>query len=81
MRNGKFSEIPKILYSFAKEACPNYKQTDKFLAIFKDCVERTLVNNEQLESSVISNAKRIGNEQPRSFMSDVTHPSSFRSID
>ena len=29
--NGKFSEIAKTLYSFAKEACPEFKQTDKFL--------------------------------------------------
>ena len=29
--NGKFSEIEKTLYSIAKEACPEFKQTDKFL--------------------------------------------------
>ncbi|WP_264707159.1 ankyrin repeat domain-containing protein [Wolbachia endosymbiont (group A) of Acrocera orbiculus] len=31
IRNGKFSEISKTLYSFAKGACPEFKQTDKFL--------------------------------------------------
>ncbi len=31
IRNGRFSEIAKTLYSFAKEACPEFKQTDKFL--------------------------------------------------
>lgn len=30
--NGRFSKIAKILYSFAKEACPEFQQTDKFLA-------------------------------------------------
>ncbi|MDR0772841.1 MAG: hypothetical protein LBE46_00650 [Wolbachia pipientis] len=32
MISKKISKIPKTLYSFAKEACPEFKQTDKFLA-------------------------------------------------
>ncbi|MGL5029329.1 MAG: ankyrin repeat domain-containing protein [Wolbachia pipientis] len=32
IRNGELSQVPKALYSFAKEACPEFKQTDKFLA-------------------------------------------------
>ncbi|MGL9759483.1 MAG: hypothetical protein ACR5LA_12405 [Wolbachia sp.] len=77
INNGQYSKIPKSLYSFAKGACPNYKQTDKFLAIFKDSMERTLANNEQR-----SNTKEIvtDNEQPRSFMSDVVPPSSLSAI-
>lgn len=63
--------------SFAKGACPNYKQTDKFLAIFKDHMERALGSNEQP-----SNTKEIvtGSERPRSFMSNVAPPSSLSAI-
>ncbi|RDD34026.1 Ankyrin repeat [Wolbachia endosymbiont of Cylisticus convexus] len=35
----KFSEIPKTLYSFAKEACPELKQTDKFLVHLRSQLE------------------------------------------
>ncbi|RDD35196.1 Phosphocholine transferase AnkX [Wolbachia endosymbiont of Cylisticus convexus] len=35
----KFSKISKTLYSFAKEACPELKQTDKFLAHLKSNLE------------------------------------------
>ncbi len=77
INNGQYSKIPKSLYSFAKGACPNYKQTDKFLAIFKDHMERALGSNEQP-----SNTKEIvtGSERPRSFMSDVVPPSSLSAI-
>lgn len=37
--NGKFSEIAKTLYSIAKEACPEFKQTDKFLAHLRNQLE------------------------------------------
>ncbi len=37
--NGKFSEIAKTLYSFAKEACPEFKQTDKFLDHLKSSLK------------------------------------------
>ncbi|WP_341814031.1 tetratricopeptide repeat protein [Wolbachia endosymbiont (group B) of Dendrolimus pini] len=37
--NGKFSEIAKTLYSFAKEACPEFKQTDKFLVHLRSQLE------------------------------------------
>ena len=39
LRNGKFSELPKTLYASAKEACPQLKQTDKFLAQLKSPLE------------------------------------------
>ncbi|WP_349967826.1 ankyrin repeat domain-containing protein [Wolbachia endosymbiont of Armadillidium arcangelii] len=35
----KFSEISKTLYSFAKEACPELKQTDKFLVHLRSQLE------------------------------------------
>ncbi|PBQ26569.1 hypothetical protein BTO27_04360, partial [Wolbachia pipientis wAus] len=35
----KFSKIPKALYSFAKEACPEFKQTDKFLVHLRSQLE------------------------------------------
>ncbi|WP_341819680.1 latrotoxin-related protein [Wolbachia endosymbiont (group A) of Brachyopa scutellaris] len=37
--NGRFSEIAKTLYSIAKEACPEFKQTDKFLAHLRNQLE------------------------------------------
>ncbi|WP_353274488.1 ankyrin repeat domain-containing protein [Wolbachia endosymbiont (group A) of Ennomos erosarius] len=37
--NGRFSEISKTLYSSAKEACPEFKQTDKFLAHLRSSLE------------------------------------------
>ncbi|WP_264705197.1 ankyrin repeat domain-containing protein [Wolbachia endosymbiont (group A) of Gymnosoma rotundatum] len=39
IRNGKFSEISKTLYSFAKEACPELEQTGKFLTCLKSNLE------------------------------------------
>uniref|UniRef100_UPI0033405B6F latrotoxin-related protein n=1 Tax=Wolbachia endosymbiont (group B) of Pilophorus perplexus TaxID=3066160 RepID=UPI0033405B6F len=39
IRNGKFSEVSKTLYSFAKKACPEFKQTDKFLAHLRNQLE------------------------------------------
>lgn len=35
----KFSKIPKALYSFSKEACPEFKQTDKFLVHLRSQLE------------------------------------------
>jgi len=37
--NGRFSEISKTLYSSAKEACPEFKQTDKFLDHLRSSLE------------------------------------------
>nr|CAH7726410.1 unnamed protein product [Callosobruchus chinensis] len=46
--NGKFSEIAKTLYSFAKEACPECKQTDKFLDNLKSNLEEVLAKEETM---------------------------------
>ncbi|WP_264706609.1 ankyrin repeat domain-containing protein [Wolbachia endosymbiont (group B) of Archips podanus] len=46
--NGKFSEIAKTLYSFAKEACPEFKQTDKFLDNLKSNLEEVLAKEETM---------------------------------
>ncbi|MFP3034388.1 MAG: collagen-like protein, partial [Candidatus Tisiphia sp.] len=75
------NELLKLLYLSAKKSCPNYKQTDRFLTIFKDRMERTLENNEQQRGFVNIEKTATDNEQPRSFMSDVTSPSSFKAID
>lgn len=37
--NGRFSEISKTLYSSAKEACSEFKQTGKFLAHLRSRLE------------------------------------------
>lgn len=37
--NGMFSKISKTLYSSAKEACPEFQQTDKFLVDLKSYLE------------------------------------------
>lgn len=78
--NENRNELLKLLCLAAKEACPNYKQTDKFLAIFKDSMKRTLASNEQPKNFVNTEKIITDNEQPRSFMSDITSPSSFNAI-
>ncbi|WP_353273457.1 hypothetical protein [Wolbachia endosymbiont (group A) of Agelastica alni] len=75
------NELLKLLYLSAKKSCPNYKQTDRFLTTFKDRMERTLENNEQQKGFVNIEKTATDNEQPRSFISDVTPPSSFKAID
>ncbi|WP_265033730.1 collagen-like domain-containing protein [Wolbachia endosymbiont (group A) of Sicus ferrugineus] len=75
------NELLKLLYLSAKKSCPNYKQTDRFLATFKDRMERTLENNEQQRGFVNIEKTAPDKEQPRSFMSDITPPSSFKTID
>ncbi|WP_254229416.1 ankyrin repeat domain-containing protein [Wolbachia pipientis] len=47
--NGRFSEIAKTLYSFAKEACPEYKQTDKFLVHLRSQLEGEKVLQQKVE--------------------------------
>ncbi|WP_250295814.1 hypothetical protein [Wolbachia endosymbiont of Oedothorax gibbosus] len=46
LRNGKFSEISKILYSSAKQACPECKQTKRFLGRLETCIEGFLDKKE-----------------------------------
>lgn len=46
--NGKFSEIAKTLYSIAKEACPEFKQTDKFLGHLKSNLGEVLAKEETM---------------------------------
>ncbi|WP_341821279.1 hypothetical protein [Wolbachia endosymbiont (group A) of Myopa testacea] len=75
------NELLKLLYLSAKKSCPNYKQTDRFLTTFKDLMERILENNEQQRGVVNIEKTATDNEQPRSFMSDVTPSSSFKAID
>lgn len=71
------NELLKLLYLSAKGAVPNYKQTDKFLATFKVGMERTLASNEQQRGFVDT---ATDNEQPNSFMSDVTPPSAINAV-
>ncbi|WP_425384376.1 latrotoxin-related protein [Wolbachia endosymbiont (group B) of Eupithecia inturbata] len=44
--NRRFSEIAETLYSFGKEACPEFKQTDKFLDHLKSNLEEVLAKEE-----------------------------------
>ncbi|WP_264723490.1 ankyrin repeat domain-containing protein [Wolbachia endosymbiont (group A) of Cheilosia soror] len=44
--NGNFSEISKTLYSSAKQACPEFKQTKKFLERMKSHIEELLDKKE-----------------------------------
>ncbi|WP_265030255.1 latrotoxin-related protein [Wolbachia endosymbiont (group A) of Philonthus cognatus] len=65
--NGKFSEIAKTLYSFAKEACPEFKQTDKFLDHLKSNLEEVLAKEETmiLQQKVEKPSKVLGQEVSR----------------
>ncbi|WP_353278272.1 latrotoxin-related protein [Wolbachia endosymbiont (group B) of Longitarsus flavicornis] len=65
--NGKFSEIAKTLYSFAKEACPEFKQTDKFLDNLKSNLEEVLAKEETmiLQQKVEKPSKVLGQEVSR----------------
>ncbi|WP_338477023.1 ankyrin repeat domain-containing protein [Wolbachia endosymbiont (group A) of Nomada hirtipes] len=44
--NGKFSEISKTLYSSAKQACPEFKQTKRFLERMESHIEEFLDKKE-----------------------------------
>ncbi|WP_406832882.1 MULTISPECIES: RHS repeat-associated core domain-containing protein [unclassified Wolbachia] len=62
-----FSKIPKILYSFAKEACPEFKQIDKFLDHLKSNLEEVLAKQEAmiLQQKVEKPFKVLGQEVSR----------------
>ncbi|WP_341817238.1 ankyrin repeat domain-containing protein [Wolbachia endosymbiont (group A) of Agelastica alni] len=53
--NGKFSEISKTLYSSVKQACPEFKQTKRFLSRLETCIEEFLDKKEL--SSIGQNLK------------------------
>ncbi|MFP3023377.1 MAG: collagen-like protein, partial [Wolbachia sp.] len=74
------NEMLKFLCEAAKKSCSNYKQADKFLALFKDNMKRTLVNNEQQRGCVSTEETATDNSQPRSFMSNIIPPTSLSSI-
>ncbi|VVC31182.1 Hypothetical protein CINCED_3A015268 [Cinara cedri] len=65
-------ELLKFLCLTAKKSCPECKQINKFLAAFKDSMQRTLANNGQYHRSFSNIEKIVDNEQPKSFMSDIT---------
>ncbi|OAM05710.1 MAG: hypothetical protein TV41_06320 [Wolbachia endosymbiont of Dactylopius coccus] len=44
--SGEISKIPSTLYSSAKEACPEFKQTDKFLVRLANHLEEVLAEKE-----------------------------------
>jgi hypothetical protein len=46
------SGISKTLYSAAKNACPRFKQTDKFLSCLKDNLEEMLASNSIAEKEM-----------------------------
>ncbi len=46
IRNGKFSEISKSLYSSAEKACPEFKQTGKFLNCLDGHLKEVLAEKE-----------------------------------
>lgn len=60
----KFFEIAKTLYSFAKEACPEFKQTDKFLDHLKSNLEEVLAKEETmiLQQKVEKPSKILGQQ-------------------
>ncbi|WP_264374547.1 MULTISPECIES: collagen-like protein [unclassified Wolbachia] len=72
------NELLKFLCVTAKKSLPNYKQTSKCLSTFKDHMEKRL--NEQQRAFVSTEKIVANNEQPRSFMSYVSPPSSLSAI-
>ncbi|WP_343288606.1 hypothetical protein [Wolbachia endosymbiont of Encarsia formosa] len=72
------NELLKLLCVAAKKSLPDYKQTSKCLANFKDHMEKRL--NEQQRAFVNTEKIVADNEQPRSFMSYVSPPSSLSAI-
>ncbi|HCE59781.1 MAG TPA: hypothetical protein DEQ74_03055 [Wolbachia sp.] len=71
------NELLKFLCLTAKKSCPECKQINKFLAAFKDSMQRTLANDVQSQKS-FSNIEE--NEQPRSFITYITDPINIRGI-
>ncbi|WP_349967667.1 collagen-like protein [Wolbachia endosymbiont of Armadillidium arcangelii] len=74
------NELLKFLCVVAKKSCPNYIQTSKFFATFKDHMEETLKDNEEQRAFVNTEKIVADNEQPRSFMRYVAPPSSLSAI-
>ncbi|OCA06654.1 hypothetical protein [Wolbachia endosymbiont of Trichogramma pretiosum] len=75
------NELLKFLCVTAKKSFPNYKQTNKCLFAFKDHMEKKrLKENEQQRAFVNTEKIVANNEQPRSFMSYVSSPSSLSAI-
>ena len=74
------NELLKFLCVTAKKSLPNYKQTSKCLFTFKDHMEKRLKDNEQQRAFVNTEKIVVNNEQPRSFMSYVSPPSSLSAI-
>ncbi|WP_177429433.1 collagen-like protein [Wolbachia endosymbiont of Laodelphax striatellus] len=72
------NELLKFLCVAARKSLPDYKQTSKCLATFKDHMEKRL--NEQQRAFVNTEKIVADNEQPRSFMSYVSPPSSLSAI-
>ncbi|VVC31183.1 Collagen triple helix repeat [Cinara cedri] len=62
-------KLLEFLCLAAEKSCSKCKQIDKFLAAFEKNMQKTLVSNEQHQKS-FSNIEK--NEQPRSFMTDIT---------
>ncbi|WP_157956383.1 ankyrin repeat domain-containing protein [Wolbachia endosymbiont of Folsomia candida] len=81
IRNGNFSEISKTLYSSAKEASPEFKQTDKFLDRLKNNIEEVLAEKEvellvgkqkPINVDRLPKAKPVLQEdKPKSLLSDL----------
>ncbi|WP_265045197.1 collagen-like domain-containing protein [Wolbachia endosymbiont (group A) of Macropis europaea] len=74
------NELSKLLRSAAAEACPHYKQTDKFLDTFEDSMKRELKNNKQQIGCINTEKIATENEMPRSFISDIAPPRSLSAI-
>ncbi|WP_157956387.1 ankyrin repeat domain-containing protein [Wolbachia endosymbiont of Folsomia candida] len=81
LRSGNFSEISKTLYSSAKEACPEFKQTCKFLNYLDDRLKEVLAEKEvelllekqkPINVDTLSQVKPVLQEdKPKSLLGDV----------
>ncbi|APR97793.1 ankyrin repeat domain-containing protein [Wolbachia endosymbiont of Folsomia candida] len=78
-RNDKLSEISKTLYSSAKKAYPEFKQTDKFLDRLKNNLEEVLAEKEvellvgkQKPISVDKAKPAIQEDKPNTFLNDTS---------
>ena len=86
LRNGKFSEISKILYSSAKQACPECKQTKRFLGRLETCIEGFLDKKElssigqklrieeakQIRKQELCSSANFITDNPKTYLSDPT---------
>ncbi|WP_341808578.1 latrotoxin-related protein [Wolbachia endosymbiont (group E) of Neria commutata] len=85
--NGKFSEISKTLYSPAKEACPEFKQTDKFLNCLDGRLKEVLaekevelfVGKQKSSPKAITNNRlveksvpQVNEDKPNTFLNDTS---------